>query len=181
MTNAMRKRGRGIEAGVAVGIAIVVGCSSGASPSRDGAVADADGTCGNGFLDPVEACDDGNLSGNDGCSPTCTTEASDLTVTIEQASTQVDPTSGSPIVFAVAFSQPVTDFSGGDVSLAGSSAPGTLVASVSGSGTTYVVEVTGMSGAGLVVASIPASVAINAGGLGNAASTSTDNVVTFAP
>lgn len=31
--------------------------------------------CGNGFLEDGETCDDGNLIGGDGCSPTCTIEA----------------------------------------------------------------------------------------------------------
>lgn len=31
-------------------------------------------TCGNGILEPGEGCDDGNLTGCDGCSPTCVVE-----------------------------------------------------------------------------------------------------------
>lgn len=31
-------------------------------------------TCGNGQPDPFAACDDGNTSSGDGCSPTCTVE-----------------------------------------------------------------------------------------------------------
>ena len=101
------------------------------------------------------------------------------TVTIDQAAGQADPTSASPIQFAVAFSAPVTGFDASDVSLAGSTVGGTLVASVSGSGASYVVSVTGMSGTGTVVASIPAGAASNAAGDASLASTSTDNTVSF--
>ena len=33
------------------------------------------GPCGNGVLDPGEACDDGNTAGNDCCSPSCQFES----------------------------------------------------------------------------------------------------------
>ena len=101
------------------------------------------------------------------------------TVTIDQAAGQADPTNASPIQFAVAFSAPVSGFDASDVSLAGSTVGGTLVASVSGSGSSYTVSVTGMSGTGILVASIPAGAASNAAGDASVASTSTDNTVTF--
>src|SRR5690606_9675460 len=88
-----------------------------------------------------------------------------------------DPTSTSPILFTVVFSEPVTGFATGDVTLAGSA--GATTASVSGSGTTYTVSVSGMSSSGTVIATIAADVAADGGGNGNEASTSTDNVVTF--
>lgn len=100
-------------------------------------------------------------------------------VTINQAATQADPTNGSPILFNVLFSENVTGFTGSDVDLSASSAPGTLSAVVSGSGASYTVQVSGMSGSGTVVASIPAGVAQNASAIGNSASTSTDNSVTY--
>lgn len=83
-------------------------------------------------------------------------------VTIDQAAGQADPTSSSPINFTAVFSEPVTGFAGNDVSFAGSTVGGTLSTSDSGSGPSYQVSVTGMSGSGTVVAS-----------------TSTDNQVTF--
>ena len=61
------------------------------------------------------------------------------TVTINQAATQSDPTNGSPINFRVVFSEPVTGFTGSDVTLSGSA--GATTATVSGSGTTYNVAV----------------------------------------
>ena len=57
------------------------------------------------------------------------------TVTINQASGQADPTSDSPINFPVVFSEPVTGFATGDVTLSGTA--GATTAVVTGSGTTY--------------------------------------------
>jgi subtilisin-like proprotein convertase family protein len=103
------------------------------------------------------------------------------TVTINQGATQIDPATVAPIVFDVLFSQPVTGFTAADISFTGSTATGTLAAVVTGSSATYTVSVSGMTGAGLVVASIPANAATNSVGFGNTASTSTDNQVTFTP
>lgn len=102
-------------------------------------------------------------------------------VTIVQTLGQADPTNHGPIQFGVHFSEPVTGFVTGDVSLSGSTAGGPLVAAVSGTGQDYLVSVTGMSSAGSVVASIPAGVATDVGGLTNQASTSVDNTVTYDP
>ena len=101
-----------------------------------------------------------------------------VTVTINQAASQADPTGTSPINFTVVFSESVTGFATGDVSFTGSTAGGTLVGTVSGSGATYNVAVTGMTTTGTVVASIPAGVATG-GGDANLASTSTDNTVSW--
>src|SRR4029079_17721154 len=65
------------------------------------------------------------------------------TVTINQAAGQGDPTATSPISYTVVFSESVTGFTGSDVAFTGSTAGGTLVAGVSGSGATYTVTVTG--------------------------------------
>jgi Bacterial Ig-like domain/Calx-beta domain/Right handed beta helix region len=101
------------------------------------------------------------------------------TVTIEQGSTQPDPATASPITFDVHFSEPITDFTPADVSFAGGTVGGTLVANIAGSGADYTVTVTGMSGVGTVVASIPAGRVADAAGNPNAASTSVDNSVLF--
>ena len=101
------------------------------------------------------------------------------TVTINQGSAQADPTSASPIVFSVEFSEPVTGFTGSDVSFAGSTAGGTLAAVVTGSGEDYTVSVSGMTSSGTVVASIPGGAAADADNNPTGASTSTDNSVTF--
>ncbi len=99
------------------------------------------------------------------------------TVSIDQASGQVDPTSVSPINFTVIFSEPVTDFATGDVSLGGSA--GATTGTVTGSGTTYNVAVSGMTGSGTVTASLAAGVAHDAAANPNVASTSSDNTVTY--
>ncbi len=99
------------------------------------------------------------------------------TVTINQASGQADPTSTSPVNFTVVFSEPVEDFATGDVTLGGPT--GASIATVTGSGTTYNVAVSGMNASGTITASLAAGVAHDEGGNGNTASTSSDNTVTF--
>ena len=110
---------------------------------------------------------------------TWTVDVTAPTVTINQANGQADPTNAGPVRFTVVFSEAPFGFSGADISFAGSTAPGTLVATVTGSGTTYQVSVGGMTGSGTVVASVPANAATDAVGNGNTASTSADNSVTF--
>ena len=100
-------------------------------------------------------------------------------VTINQAAGQADPTSASPINFTVTFSETVTGFTASDISFAGSTAGGTLTATVTGTGPTYNVAVSGMTGTGNVVVSVPAGAATDAAGNASLASTSTDNSVTF--
>ena len=100
------------------------------------------------------------------------------TVTIDQASSQADPTNASPVNFTVVFSESVSDFATGDVTLTGT-AGGTMVGTVTGSGTTYNVAVTGMKGTGTVVATIAAGKAHDAATNPNVASTSTDNSITY--
>ncbi|MDW8278734.1 MAG: DUF4082 domain-containing protein [Anaerolineales bacterium] len=99
------------------------------------------------------------------------------TVSIDQFITQTDPTNASPIRFTVVFSEPVSGFDGSDVLLSGTAGATTVV--VTGSGATYIVEVSGMGADGTVIATIPANAALDSGGLGNLASTSTDNTVTY--
>jgi hypothetical protein len=98
-------------------------------------------------------------------------------ITINQAAAQSDPTTATPILFTVVFSESVTGFATGDVTLSGTA--GATTALVSGSGTTYTVGVSGMIQDGTVIASISAGVAQDAASNGNNASTSTDNTVTF--
>ncbi len=103
------------------------------------------------------------------------------TVTVNQKAGQSDPANAGPIKFTVLFSEPVTDFTDADVSLAASTVGGTLVAATSGSGATYEVSVTGMSGVGTVVVSILAGAAVDLVNLSSGASTSLDNTVTYNP
>ena len=98
-------------------------------------------------------------------------------MTIDQAAGQNDPTNGSPINFTVVFSESVSDFATGDVSLSGTA--GATTATVTGGGTTYNVAVSGMANDGTVIASIDADKAHDSVGNGNTASSSTDNNVTY--
>jgi hypothetical protein len=99
------------------------------------------------------------------------------TVTINQGASQIDPTSVTPIVFAVVFSEPVTGFTSADVTLSGTALPTTAV--ITGAGPAYTVSVSGMSQSGDVVAFIPAGRVVDSNGAPNTASTSTDNTVSY--
>ena len=103
------------------------------------------------------------------------------TVTINQADGQADPTSASPIDFTVVFTETVTGFATGDVTLSGTA--GATTATVTevapNDGTTYNVAVSGMTGSGTVIATVGAGVAQDGASNGNTASTSTDNSVTY--
>ena len=101
-------------------------------------------------------------------------------VTINQATSQPDSTNGWPIHFTVVFSEPVTDFATGDVSLTGTAGASIAIVTPIGSdGMTYDVAASGMTGSGTVIASIAAGVAQDADGNPNADSTSDDNSVDF--
>ena len=82
------------------------------------------------------------------------------------------------VAFKVHFSETVTGFSEADVDLSASGIAG-LSKSFSGSGADYTVLVTGMFGAGDVIATIPAGAAFDATGNASTASTSVDNKVHF--
>lgn len=97
------------------------------------------------------------------------------TVTVEQADGQADPTGASTVHFTAVFSEPVTGFNGLDVAISGTAATGASAA-VTGSGTTYDIEVT-VSASGTVVASLAAGAADDLAGNASEASTSDDNSV----
>ena len=99
------------------------------------------------------------------------------TVTINQAAAQADPANALPINFTVVFSESTTNFVTGDVTLTGTA--GATIGTVTGSGTTYNVAVSGLTGQGTVIASIAAGVATDAAGNNNAAATFTDHTVTY--
>jgi len=103
---------------------------------------------------------------------------SPLTVTVNQAANQLDPTHAMPVHFTVVFSKAVTDFTGGKVTLTGT-APGNLLCTVTGTGPTYDVAVSGMTDSGTVIASLLANVVHDIAGYANLASTSTNNKVTY--
>ncbi len=99
-------------------------------------------------------------------------------VTINQAAAQADPTAVSPINFTVVFSEAVTGFTAAGVTLSGTAGATTKV--VTGGPTTYNVAVSGMTGSGTVIATVPAGAATGTVNVSaNTASTSTDNTVTY--
>jgi hypothetical protein len=127
---------------------------------------------------PADAAMD--ASGNTSTASTATDNAVSFdgvapTVTIEQGAGQTDPTSTGPVVFDVLFSEPVTGFATGDVSLGGTS--GATTATVTGGPSAYTVTVTGMTTTGPITASVDAGVAQDGVGNPNGASTSADNAV----
>ncbi len=105
------------------------------------------------------------------------------TVMVEQASGQADPTGASPIIFTVTFNEAIdtATFIPGDITL--TSTAGAVSASISeiapNNGTTFEVQVSGMTIAGTVSASIAAGKVKDTAGNDNLASTSVDNTVTF--
>ncbi|HJW32119.1 MAG TPA: putative Ig domain-containing protein [Holophagaceae bacterium] len=101
-------------------------------------------------------------------------------VTIKQATGQTDPSYTTPIRFSVTFDGPVTGFDASDVVITGMA--GTPGVTVTGSGASYQVAVTGMVNGETVTATIPANVCVSTtSGFGNLASrTGYDNHITFA-
>jgi CSLREA domain-containing protein len=120
---------------------------------------------------------DGNTAPAAGPGSPFTVDTTPPSVTINQAAGQTDPTISTPIHFTVVFSKPVTNFTTGSVTLGGTA--GATTATVTGSGPTYDVAVTGMTRSGTVIATIPAGVALDAAANGNTVSTSTDNAISY--
>ena len=101
------------------------------------------------------------------------------TVTINQAAGQSDPTKNSPINFDVVFSKAVTGFTNTDVKISGMAATPGITVTDSGDHMHFTVAVTGMASSETVTATIPSYAALDSGGHGNFASTSTDNSVKY--
>ena len=125
-----------------------------------------------------------DLAGNPTAASTSTDNTVDYdgiapTVAIEQAGGQTDPTNAGPVLFDLTFSEPVVGFDASDISFAGSTVGGTPVASLSGSGLNWVVSVTGMSGEGTLVASLPAGAVQDPAGTTTRRPPAWDNSVLF--
>ena len=103
-------------------------------------------------------------------------------VTVDQASTQVDPTTGSTIAFTAVFAEAVAGFTGAGVVISGT-AGGTKSATVATTDNiTYTITVTGMAtSSGTVIVTIPqgGATAVAAPNAGNAVANSTDNTVVW--
>lgn len=102
-------------------------------------------------------------------------------VTIEQQVTQADPTSTSPVEFTATFDEAVVGFTTDDLSFSGTTAGGSLLATITGGPTSYDIAVSGMTTAGNVVVSVKAGAVVDGAANPSSASTSTDNVVQFEP
>ncbi len=104
-------------------------------------------------------------------------------VTINQAVGQLDPTGASPINFTVEFEEPidVSSFTAADISLSGTAGATTKVISqiAPDDGTTFNIEVSGMTGNGTIIATIAEGKVLDTAGNTNSASTSTDNIITY--
>ncbi|MCB1231934.1 MAG: hypothetical protein KDN19_16820 [Verrucomicrobiae bacterium] len=102
-------------------------------------------------------------------------------VTIDQGPTQADPTIEEPVDFVALFSEAVTGFNSDDVDI---DLDGTLIggaASVADGGIPgreFEISVAGMTGEGVITASIPPGSAMDAAGNLSLASTSNDNEIT---
>ncbi len=100
------------------------------------------------------------------------------TVTINQATTQADPTNSQPINFTVVFSEQVLGFTGSDITLIGSTAnTGGAKIVITGNGTTFNVSIRNVTSSGVVQARINSQAVQDLLGNPNIASTSTDNTV----
>ncbi len=99
------------------------------------------------------------------------------TVTLNQATSQTDPTTALSIDFTVIFNEPVTGFTNADVTLSGTAAA-TAIA-IAGTGPTFTASVTGMTRTGTVIPAIAAGIASDTAGNLNAVATYTDRTVTF--
>ncbi len=99
------------------------------------------------------------------------------TVTVSPAAGQATVSNTSTVNFSVLFSEPVVGFGAGSVIIGGSAAATT--ATVTGSGASYNVAVTGMQQAGTVTLTVPAGVVTDTSGNLNAPSNGAGNSVTF--
>jgi hypothetical protein len=87
---------------------------------------------------------------------------SGLSVTANRAPGQLSPTNTSPINFTIVFSQAVTGFAIGDITFGGSTVGGTLSPAITGTGPSYNVAVTGMTGQGDIRLSILPGIVVDA-------------------
>jgi hypothetical protein len=110
---------------------------------------------------------------------TITLDMTPPTLTVERAATQGAVTGAAVVHFTVQSSEPLWSLRGPHMDLSESTAPGPLMAQVTGTGPLYNIAVSGMSGAGTVVAKILGNVVRDVAGNFTAASTNTDNVVTY--
>ncbi|MCP4707421.1 MAG: hypothetical protein GY869_02250, partial [Planctomycetes bacterium] len=103
------------------------------------------------------------------------------TVTINQDSTQADPTAFSPILFRVEFDEQVQNFSASHVTLSGTAGAENAIISASPGQRIYQISVSGMDTVGTVIADIDSNKVSDLANNLNHQSTSEDNVVYYNP
>ncbi|MDY6951382.1 MAG: choice-of-anchor D domain-containing protein [Thermodesulfobacteriota bacterium] len=147
----------------------------------DGDLAGFDGDVG---LDLAAGQDITDLAGNalpagePGTDETYSVDNRAPTPDVDLAEGQADPASTQPINFSVDFGEDVTGFTDAGLTLGGT-ALGTKSAVVTGGPASYNVAVSGLTGDGTVTVSVNAGAAQDQAGNNSAASTATDNEVTF--
>ncbi len=126
-----------------------------------------------------------DVAGNKGTSDVATmvVDTTAPRVTINQAADQPDPATDTTMHFTVVFSEPVADFTLSGVVLSGTTIvlgdSRMLTATITGSGTTYDLAVTGSTHSGTVVADLMIGAAHDAAGNANSAPTSDDNSIQY--
>jgi hypothetical protein len=126
----------------------------------------------------VQATD--NTTNNGSSSASVTIDNTAPTVTVNQAATQGDPTKTLPIHFTATFSEAVSGFASGDVTLGGTATRTSATVTLSQTDAThYDISVAGLSSDGTLTASIAAAAVTDYAGNGTSASTSSDNTVTY--
>lgn len=143
---------------------------------------------GNGTLIPSIAANRvTDLAGNNNTASTSTDNIVTLndvtapTVTINQATGQLDPTSVLPISFTIVFSEIINPsvFTTSDITQSGTATGITWSIINSGDNKTFTLSATAVTGFGTLVPSIAANRVTDWAGNNNSASTSTDNSVNF--
>jgi hypothetical protein len=142
----------------------------------------------NGTLVPsIDANQVKDLAGNGNQASTSTDNSVEFkdnlrpTVTINQASSQADPTTALPIIFNVVFSEPINGsvFTTSDITQKGT-APGVIwKITDSGDHKTFTLSATALTGGGTVIPVIDSNRVTDMVGNTNQASTSKDNSVTY--
>ncbi len=146
-------------------------------------------TSGNGTIIPsipaarvTDMAGNGNLASISGGDNSVTlTDTTSPTVTINQSSTQTDPTSTLPVNFTVLFSEPINPavFTTSDITQNGTATGVAWSLANSGDNRTFTLSATAASGFGTLIPSIAANSVTDFSGNNNTASTSTDNSVTY--
>ena len=127
---------------------------------------------------PANAAQDGGGNGNTASNTASVTyDGTAPVVTVNQAAGQTDPTSSSPVNFAVTINEPTTGFALNDITVGGTAGATTKV--LTGSGQAYNVAVSGMTQSGTVIITIANGAVTDTAGNNSGAPVYTDNTVQF--